>query len=62
MAVEYYVMKRVKGRKEDVKIRTCETSLQAHKHIDALPKGDRTQYYVQYSQDAIREYQSRIGA
>lgn len=58
---EYYVMRRRMTRKgpADVKVKTCETSLQAWKYINEMPPGKASKHYVKYSPEAIRLYEVR---
>ena len=57
MAVEYYVIRRGINGSVDKRLVTCETSEQAWKYITDMPKPAQMRYYVQYSKDAIRDYE-----
>ena len=55
MTVEYYVKKRLSSGKAKL-IETCETSEQAVRQLRLYNDSSKSEYYVQYSADAIDKF------
>lgn len=66
MAIEYYIMRRTVHGVPDKRIGTYETSLQAQRELSLLTgtkfKPIPEEYYIQYSKDAIKQYEETQNA